>query len=150
MFSRRLRSAATWLPAIAVMCLVYYGSSRIDGPGALLVTVRQAADRFGLAPSDSRLAVFLFQKAGHFAEFGLLAWLLLRAIRLTWRTARHPGAGALVLAALFALSDEFHQAFVPGREPRIRDVIIDLAGAAVAIVIQNRLWRLKAGAVSKG
>jgi VanZ family protein len=47
------------------------------------------------------------------------------------------GARALVLAwiiaALYGVSDEFHQAFVPSRAADVRDVIADSVGAALAL-----------------
>jgi len=35
----------------------------------------------------------------------------------------------------YAISDEIHQIFVPGRGPQIKDVLIDSGGAAVGIFI---------------
>jgi VanZ family protein len=53
------------------------------------------------------------------------------------------GARALVLAwiiaALYGVSDEFHQAFVPSRAADVRDVIADGVGAALALVAA-RAW----------
>jgi VanZ like family len=50
------------------------------------------------------------------------------------------GDAALVvlLCTLYGVSDEFHQAFVPGRDSSAWDVAKDLGGAAVAAL----LWRL--------
>jgi VanZ family protein len=42
---------------------------------------------------------------------------------------------ALIMAVLFALSDEFHQSFVEGRTSSLRDVMIDTGGAAVALTV---------------
>lgn len=42
---------------------------------------------------------------------------------------------ALVICVLYAISDEFHQYFVPGRSCRFIDVIIDTAGASLSITI---------------
>ncbi len=41
---------------------------------------------------------------------------------------------ALLMAVLFALSDEYHQSFVEVRTSSLRDVFIDTVGAAVAQV----------------
>ena len=38
---------------------------------------------------------------------------------------------AIVIAGLYAVSDEFHQSFIPGRTPLISDVAIDTLGAAL-------------------
>jgi VanZ family protein len=39
------------------------------------------------------------------------------------------------MAILFALSDEFHQSFIEGRNSSTSDVMIDTAGAAFALTI---------------
>jgi VanZ family protein len=44
--------------------------------------------------------------------------------------------GAVLLAsALFAASDEFHQSFVKSRTPSVRDVLLDVAGAFLGLLI---------------
>ena len=47
------------------------------------------------------------------------------------RTALPP----LVIAALYACSDEWHQSFVPGRTSTVFDVLIDSLGACVALAV---------------
>jgi len=42
---------------------------------------------------------------------------------------------ALGICVLYAISDEVHQLFVPGRGPQVKDVFIDSAGACVGIMI---------------
>ena len=42
---------------------------------------------------------------------------------------------ALLMAVLFALSDEFHQSFIEGRNSSLIDVMIDTGGAMVALTI---------------
>ena len=46
---------------------------------------------------------------------------------------------ALLIVLLYALSDEFHQSFVPGRHPDPFDVATDLAGALVALLLLSLL-----------
>ena len=51
---------------------------------------------------------------------------------------------ALLIAVVFAASDEWHQTFVPGRDGCVRDVIIDSAGAlsaALWLIVRERKWR---------
>ncbi len=66
----------------------------------------------------------LVRKSGHFVEYGVLYCLLIRG----------PMAGrpylALMLCAAYALCDEGHQIFVPGRTPSLYDVALDTTGAA--------------------
>ena len=44
-----------------------------------------------------------------------------------------------MFCSLYAISDEVHQLFVPGRGAQVKDVFIDIAGAAVGIFLS--LWR---------
>lgn len=48
---------------------------------------------------------------------------------------------ALGLAVLYGISDEWHQAFVPGRDPDVLDVLADGVGAAVGILVLHGLIR---------
>lgn len=65
----------------------------------------------------------LIRKAAHFTNYGILFWLLIRG----------PLVGrpyvALSLCVLYALLDEGHQVFVPGRTPSFYDVALDSSGA---------------------
>ena len=80
--------------------------------------------------------------AAHALEYGLLAGLLALAARKTPASARHPYAWAFVLTLLYALSDELHQSFVPGRVPDGRDVLMDvLSAGAVLWLLRRRLAR---------
>lgn len=65
----------------------------------------------------------LIRKAAHFTEYGVLFWLLVRG-----PMARRPYL-ALMLCVVYALTDEGHQAFVPGRTPSLYDVALDSSGA---------------------
>jgi VanZ family protein len=74
---------------------------------------------------------FVGRKIVHMGEYGLLWFLWHRALH-----QRHPGWAAAI-AVGYAMTDEFHQTFVHGREGTPRDVLIDAAGVAIAYA----LWR---------
>ena len=80
----------------------------------------------------------LVKKAGHMAGYGLLAvafWY-----PLGWR--RNAWLLALLLAAAYALGDEFHQSFVPGRHASWLDaLVIDPAGALLGLACAAGLRR---------
>jgi VanZ family protein len=79
----------------------------------------------------------ILRKAAHMTEYAVLTFLVQRAIRRTWSIFRL--SGVLVVSFLFsflyAISDEFHQGFVPGRTPSVVDVFIDSVGIIAFIVI---------------
>jgi VanZ family protein len=101
-----------WLPVLAWAALIFAFSSVPD-----LGT--------GLGGWDLAL-----RKLAHAAEYAILGALLVRA------TAR-PGL-AFALGTLYAVSDEIHQSFVPGRMGSPLDVAIDALGVAIGVA----LWEL--------
>lgn len=70
---------------------------------------------------------------GHFIVFAVLALLWWWALR--GAGVRYPAAWAFVIAATYGILDEFHQSFVPHRTPSVSDWLIDVLGAATALVI---------------
>ena len=62
-----------------------------------------------------------------------------------WGARGIPHVAMIALGALFGVSDEFHQSFVPGRDPALGDWMADVAGLtvgyAIAWVIGSRLVR---------
>jgi hypothetical protein len=75
----------------------------------------------------------LLVKGWHVTEFAvlflLLWWTACSGLRLAVPRA---SAIAAVAAALYAVSDEWHQTFVPGRGGTATDVAIDCCGIALA------------------
>lgn len=85
---------------------------------------------------------FVVRKAGHMAEFGVLAVLLWRA--LTSSGIARAIVWSWVVTAAYAGSDEFHQAFIAGRHASPVDVGIDAAGALIALLALVAWLRLRA------
>ncbi len=74
---------------------------------------------------------FLAKKGAHALGYGLLAAALWHGFnwnrKLWWM--------ALTLAVAYAISDEFHQRFVPGRHAMPADVAIDSLGATISLLV---------------
>ncbi|HMD31662.1 MAG TPA: VanZ family protein [Candidatus Acidoferrales bacterium] len=90
-------------------------------------------------------AHFVMRKAAHITEYFLLGLLLLRGVRAGrggWRMEWT--AITMAIAAVLAALDELHQAFVPSRGASMRDVLIDVCGAAIAQIAFVAAMRLRA------
>lgn len=114
---RRRPAWIRWLAATAWMGLIFAVSAQPSLP--------QAPD-----PAFD----ILMKKLAHMVEYGILCvlfWGALPADTPWW---------AWVLAVLYAISDEVHQTFVPGRKGWVVDVLVDGVGAALAALA---LWRLR-------
>ena len=128
-----------WLPLLIWMALIFIGStnlmsaeqtSRIIGP--LLRWLKP--DISGQAIAEAQ---FFVRKSAHVIEYAILAMLFWRALRAALRSTSTLliGAGALIVSALFAVLDEFHQSFVATRTASESDVLIDICGAIMALAI---------------
>ncbi len=84
----------------------------------------------------------------HFLLFGMLG-ALIQATMWSWTTftdhSLRLAIGAVILAALYGMSDEFHQSFVVGRTMTVTDVAVDTIGSMVAVVTLGQvvIWALR-------
>jgi VanZ family protein len=78
---------------------------------------------------------FFVRKAAHFTEYALLALFAARAFRTSGLAAvRHSWwLAAFALVAAVALTDEYHQSFLPSRTGTIYDSLLDMTGGATAL-----------------
>lgn len=77
----------------------------------------------------------LVRKSAHiflYFVLGILIFNVLRGYKLS--TAKLFGY-SILFAGLYAVSDEIHQSFVPGRSAEVRDVVIDTIGAALGVFV---------------
>lgn len=114
-----------WLPPLAWMGLIFFLSAQPDLPRA-----------------PGRWLDILLKKTGHAVAYGVLAWLYLRVLGQYFDDARTPTvlrAVSVGLAVAYALSDEYHQTFVPGRNGNLFDVAVDGVGACVAMLLDRWL-----------
>jgi VanZ family protein len=76
--------------------------------------------------------------AAHATEYLILAVLLwMAAARTSWLRER-TAVVVLGMACLYAVSDEVHQFFVPGRVTDARDLVVDALGIAVGVWLMSR------------
>ena len=75
----------------------------------------------------------VLRKLAHLVEYAVLGALLFRAL------GREPVAVAL--GSAYAVTDELHQAFVPGREASPVDWLIDAVGVVAGVVLLARSGR---------
>ena len=78
----------------------------------------------------------ILRKIAHITEYGILAFLIWRAIFHSVKinlSKTYAWAGALSL--LYAISDEIHQSFVPTRHGSIYDILIDGLGIGLMLFL---------------
>jgi VanZ family protein len=73
----------------------------------------------------------LVRKLAHMGVYFVLFFWSYRLDRRYWPQASWPYR-ALLWGLLYAISDEVHQIYVPGRGPHVLDVLIDMVGALLS------------------
>jgi len=108
-----------WLPVAVWMGMIYFLSAQSTLP------------KLDVSWLDEVLRI-----AGHFFQYAVLGFLLARAIIRDGDASRLKLAWVIAFAVLYALSDEWHQSFVPGRDASVLDVGVDALGVMFASVLQ--------------
>jgi VanZ family protein len=108
-----------WLPVIIYAIIIFSASSI---PGKAIPPIFKYQD-----------VVF------HFTEYAFLSLFLSRALKAGGVLGHKRFYWVFILCLLYALSDEWHQSFVPGRVASLYDIVVDGLGAFVAGIIH--LWR---------
>lgn len=119
-----------WL-AVALWCgLIYYFTATPAYTGPSTLSLLGQVLPFLPAPVHDLLN-YLIRKAAHLTAFGILALLT----RWAFLPASWASRGAWGFTTLYAASDEWHQTLVPGRSGTVGDVLLDSAGALLALGI---------------
>lgn len=114
--------------SLFIMGLIYYFSSCNADVSALQSNIIVEFIN-NYVPVNS----FIVRKLAHFSLYFILSIAIYLAgycIKFT-----HPEVFTFLVVTLYAISDEIHQEFIPGRSCEIRDIIIDVCGCICALII---------------
>lgn len=117
-----LKKIDPWAPPLALMAVIFFFSA-------------QSGLDSGLGWIDH-----VGRKLIHASEYGLLCFLWWRALRTVMDRVRAL-IPAFAITVLYAVSDELHQTFTPGRHGTPVDVLIDSFGAALVALLLYRAQR---------
>ncbi len=82
------------------------------------------------------------RKNAHFFSYLVLGVLTFNALRRSGVYGYRSVVFALGICVLYAVSDEIHQHYIPGRSGEVMDVLIDSAGSSVGIGVYWAAGRL--------
>lgn len=110
-----MQKLKNWLPAIIVMTIIFIASST---PG-------QTINEYGLNKES-------IQISGHFWFYVFLCFAYYKATKNV--------VNSILLAILYACTDEFHQIFTPLRSVSLFDIGVDTVAATLTGI---SLWKLQ-------
>ncbi|PKN92335.1 MAG: hypothetical protein CVU44_14440 [Chloroflexi bacterium HGW-Chloroflexi-6] len=134
--SKHLHTCLRWIPAIFFASLIFMFSATPAKQVAktydqLNINVTQA-----VSPTNTQTPLFSktidWLKVGH-----VIGYFCLGAAVLFAHSSHSRGSvfSALMISSLYAISDEFHQNFIPGRSASSWDVLLDSLAALAGIVV---------------
>lgn len=147
------RKVISWLLVILWMALIFYLSHQPAMESNSLSTgiverIIAVIDRVTFdIDIDTGYFNFFIRKSAHFFTYLILGMLVFNALTSSGMRGLRRFFIALAVCILFAVSDEVHQLFIPGRAGQVRDVMIDTAGAIVGVggflVVEKLILRVK-------
>lgn len=136
-----------WIPVI-LMGLAIFGFSGQNGEQSgglsskIASIIVDSADKAGIIDIDEAGKQILIdkmqypiRKCAHMTEYAVFATLTFIALYYDGIRKRMTYILAVIIAFLFACTDEFHPLFVPGRSGQFTDVCIDTIGACIGMLI---------------
>lgn len=125
------------------MCVIFQFSSepakQSDTKSLFVIQeINKVANSFGFTGEflDNNWNNFI-RKIAHAWEYAVLCILLYLAVSALGIKDKKLLLGSLLICLIYAITDEFHQAFVPGRAARVTDVMIDTSGGFIGLVIMK-------------
>lgn len=142
MFKRKL----PWLPVILWMMVIFYLSSQTanDSNNLSMGLTRRIYDVISVFIPSLEIDFFnhIIRKNAHFIAYFILGILSTNALYLNGIYNKRAFSIGLSISVIYAITDEIHQLFVPGRAGRMLDVLIDSSGALVGIILYILLFKL--------
>lgn len=122
--------------SLAVMCLIFYLSSQPASVSQKLSDgiLYRIMIFLGFRDEETIMSFGkLIRKIAHFGEYGVLAFCLglyfFELAGRNWSEVTNAFVRAFLVSGIYAVSDELHQYFVPGRSMQFSDVLLDCFGA---------------------
>jgi VanZ family protein len=124
-----MKSKIVW-PVLSVLVAAgIFISSSVSGEVSGSASMAIAVYVRNLVPLDDDLLNFLVRKAAHFIVYFALAFCVAQSLKFHVHRLRLLLAVSWVIAAVYGVTDEIHQYFVPGRVMAFSDMVINAAGA---------------------
>lgn len=127
---RKIHIIISWVLVVICMGIIFSLSAQVADDSQELSDsfIRKIFETFGITIESD-----LIRSIAHCLEFMGLSVLLFNAIYATWFLKLTPII-AFFGTVLYAITDEIHQIFVPGRAFQISDILVDSTGALIGVI----------------
>ena len=140
------KQRVAWTVALVLWLCVVWGHSLVPADESLressrfVVLLQTLVGRY--VSLDEHLATFIVRKTAHFSEYLALMVIASKWAQSWWDRERSRLA-TIAVWVLVPIIDEIIQHFVPGRDMRLMDVCIDMAGGLVGMALVHGIASLR-------
>ncbi len=142
-----VKKICAWIPAILIMVMIFLFSNqngeesmglsyKVSG---ILVSIADGVHLIDMKWNDRAHAIEQMQvplrKIAHMAEFALLAFSVYAALKYDEFSYKFTKYLTFIMVLVFAALDEFHQVWIAGRDGNPTDVLIDMCGCLIAVIL---------------
>ena len=138
---KNIKKSVPWLLVVLWMMVIFYFSHQPATQSSHLSSgitqmMMNALEKMlpGVA-FDVESFHHLVRKNAHFFVYLVLGLLVANGLRSSGVKGYRRIGLAMIICMAYAMSDEIHQLFIPGRAGQIKDVLIDSSGALVGVFI---------------
>jgi len=129
----------SWMSIIAIMSQKSAELSDAQSMGLIYRMQTFGVDMVSIFGSYTN---FLVRKLAHLFEYMILGILFFNVFSMYFKRKKIIIL-TISLVIFYAITDEYHQTFIVGRQGTIRDVFIDGCGGVLAVIIRNYLGNMK-------
>lgn len=127
---RKIHIIVSWVLVVICMGIIFFlsaqnGEESSDLSGSFVMALLNG---LGIVIDEG-----ILRSIAHCLEFMGLSVLLFNAIYVSWCLKITPII-AFFSTVLYAIADEIHQIFVPGRAFQISDILVDSTGALIGVI----------------
>jgi len=122
---------------VALMTAIFIISSDLGSADHTRPVLASIVKRFlpwlaqRMSPQMIDITDFVIRKIAHVTEYAVLSVFVSRSLVITAYSPPKLRVLATIITSIYALSDEFHQSFVPSRGATYTDVMWDTLGASI-------------------
>ncbi len=132
-----------WMLAFLWMAVIFYLSSQ-DGQQSSSLSTSLFKPLFDLVIPmgvSADILSLIVRKTAHFVTYSILGLLVFRATDTYDIELSQKIYFSFLLCLGYAISDEIHQLFVPGRSGNLTDIAVDALGSITSIILYGNLRR---------
>ncbi|MDQ0352748.1 VanZ family protein [Alkalibacillus filiformis] len=139
-----MKKIVSWLAVLMWMGLIFYfshqpGEESSELSGSVVEIVLSIVP---FIDADTEWVHIVIRKGAHFFVYFILGVLVINALRISGVKLKRSVWVSILVCLLYAISDEVHQLYIPGRSGEVSDVVLDTVGASFGMLIYLVFYRL--------